>query len=201
MPSNEIIDFRQERERHEHWFGREDLLEELDRLLPRQSAARGWVLIKGGPGMGKSALLSRYLQRLEDSGEQAPHHFLRHGVGDWDQPWKVVANLAARVAELFALELRRDIPPEERLREVLQRVSDERLKPEGRRLLLVVDGLDEAHLDARRDNPLPRMLPHVLPRGVQVLCASRHSACGCSIWTRRAGRAPTKRWCAAIGRT
>ena len=41
------------------------------------------------------------------------------------------------------------------------------------RLVLVVDGLDEAEAEADGSNPLPSFLPHVLPPGVKVLCASR----------------------------
>ncbi|MFL5352994.1 AAA family ATPase [Archangium sp.] len=171
--ADEIIDFRLERRRHERWFGRDDVFEELERLLPREGATRGWVLVKGGPGMGKSAVLARYVDRLQDRGEQVPHHFLRHGIGDWDKPWRVAQNLAAQVEKQFGLSAKPDLRPEERLREVLQRASDERLVPERKRLLLVVDGLDEAYSDAGHENPLPRMLPHALPPGVQVLCASR----------------------------
>ncbi|REG28946.1 WD40 repeat protein [Archangium gephyra] len=129
--------------------------------------------MKGGPGMGKSAVLAHYLARMEAAGEQVPHHFLRHGIGDWDKPWRVAQNLAAQVEKSLGLPAKPDLRPDERLREVLQRASDERLVPERRRLLLVVDGLDEASTSAARENPLPLMLPHVLPPGVQVLCASR----------------------------
>ena len=46
----EIIDFRDERVRHEDLFGREDLLKELDDLLLRGAGQNGWVLVQGGPG-------------------------------------------------------------------------------------------------------------------------------------------------------
>ncbi len=56
---------------------------------------------------------------------------------------------------------------------MLQRVSDEVLVPRGERLLLLIDGLDEAEPGASGQNPLPRFLPDSLPQGVRVLCASR----------------------------
>jgi WD40 repeat protein len=169
----ESIDFRSERGRHETLLGREHVLAELERLLGHGGDTRGWVLVKGGPGMGKSALLAHYLQRMEDQGQRVPHHFLRRGVEDWDRPEVVVRNLAAQLEALFPEQAHPEARPESRLREVLQRVSAEVLVPRGERLLLVIDGLDEAEPGAGGQNPLPRFLPDSLPPGVRVLCASR----------------------------
>jgi WD40 repeat protein len=167
------IDFTSERERHEQLLGRQDVVAELDQLLRGGGVSRGWVLVKGGPGMGKSALLSHYLSRLEAQDRAVPHHFLRRGVEDWDRPEVVRENLAARVEALFPEQAVSEARPESRLREVLQRVSQEVLVPHRTRLVLVIDGLDEAESDAGGANPLQRFLPHALPRGVWVLCASR----------------------------
>ena len=123
---NDIIDFRSERGRHEELLGREDILAELDRLLGRGGDTRGWVLVKGGPGMGKSALLAHYLARLEREGQRVPHHFLRRGVQGWDRPEVVARNLAAQVEALFPEQAQPDARPESRLQENLQRVSDGR---------------------------------------------------------------------------
>jgi WD40 repeat protein/nucleoside phosphorylase len=179
------IDFQLGLTGPEQWLGREDVFRELDRLLPREGAARAWVLVRGGPGLGKTALMARYVQRLQASGEAVPHHFLKHDRGDWARPWRVVNNLVAWVEQLFGVTARAELSPVERLSEVLQRVSDEHLVPERKRLVLVVDALDEVEESTeeerspqkkkpgQRDNPLPGMLPHVLPPGVQVLCSSR----------------------------
>jgi len=123
--------------------------------------------------MGKSALLAHYLQRMEDQGQRVPHHFLRRGVEDWDRPEVVARNLAAQVEAFFPEQAHPEVRPETRLREVLQRVSDEVLVPRSECLLLVIDGLDEAEPGAGGQNPLPRFLPDSLPQGVRVLCASR----------------------------
>ncbi|WPB73808.1 TIR domain-containing protein [Archangium violaceum] len=170
--SREIIDFQLERGRHEALLGREDVLAELDALLLGEPS-RGWVLVKGGPGMGKSALLAEWLKRREDTGLPVVHHFLRRGVEDWDRPEVVKRNLAAQVEALYPELADPESRPESRLRELLQRVSHEVLVPHQERLMLVVDGLDEAAVDADGSNPIPRFLPHVLPPRVKVLCASR----------------------------
>ena len=171
--ASDIIDFQSERGRHEELLGREDVMAELDALL-LGGPSRGWVLVKGGPGMGKSALLAEWLKRREDAGLPVPpHHFLRRGVEDWDRPEVVKRNLAAQVERLYPELADPDARPESRLRELLQRVSDKVLKPRKERLVLVVDGLDEVEGEPDGSNPLPRFLPHVLPPGVKVLCASR----------------------------
>ncbi|WP_375769088.1 SIR2 family protein [Archangium gephyra] len=171
--ASDIIDFQLERGRHEELLGREDLMAELDALL-LGGPSRGWVLVKGGPGMGKSALLAEWLKRREAAELLvSPHHFLRRGVEDWDRPDVVKRNLAAQVERLFPELVEPDARPESRLRELLQRVSDKELKLRNERLVLVVDGLDEVEGEPDGANPLSRFLPHVLPAGVKVLCASR----------------------------
>jgi WD40 repeat protein len=169
----EIINFRSELERHEELLGRQGVLKEMDSfLLGGQS--RGWMLVKGGPGLGKSALLTAWLRRREQAGlALPPHHFLRRGEEDWNRPDVVKHNLAKQVEALYPEQVQPDAPPESRLRDLLQRVSIQVLEPRQERLVLVVDGLDEVEEGSDGLNPLPRFLPHPLPKGVKVLCASR----------------------------
>ncbi|WP_437492471.1 TIR domain-containing protein [Sorangium sp. So ce1014] len=169
----DVIDFRIERERHEQFFAREDVLAEIDRQMLGGGAARRWLLITGGPGMGKSALLARWLDRQERLGKKAPHHFLRRGVSDWDRPEVVAQSLSAQIEAMHPAQADSRARPEGRLLGLLDRVSREVLAPTGTRLAVVVDGLDEAMTEAIDMNPLPRFLPHTLPPGVFVLCASR----------------------------
>jgi hypothetical protein len=51
--------------------------------------------------MGKSAILNRYLDRLEKGGQAIPHHFLRRGAGTSAQPKVVVQSLSAQVETLY----------------------------------------------------------------------------------------------------
>jgi hypothetical protein len=69
-----LIDFTAERARHARFVGRAALLAQLDRLLIEKPADR-WVVVTGGPGMGKSALLAQWLARREVVGAPVPHHF------------------------------------------------------------------------------------------------------------------------------
>ena len=94
-PAAERIDFTVERGRHRRFVGRDDVLARLDEWLLGPDDT-GWVVVTGGPGMGKSALLSKWLDRREAAGAAVPHHLVRRQVIDWDQPERIAAALAVR---------------------------------------------------------------------------------------------------------
>src|SRR6185436_785753 len=153
-------------------------LARLDQLLVG-GAADLWVVVTGGPGMGKSALLAAWLRHREAAGAIVPHHFIRRGEYDWDVPAKLVGSLVAQLEERFP-ELREPDAdarkhPAARLAAVLARVSANELVPRGERLVVLIDGLDEYDPPAGTpaSDPLAAFLPHALPRGVSLLCASR----------------------------
>lgn len=83
--SGERFDYSGERQRHEKFVGRAGLLARLDQLLVAGGGDR-WVVVTGGPGMGKSALLAAWLARRDAAGAAVPHHFIRRGQYDWDVP-------------------------------------------------------------------------------------------------------------------
>ena len=175
--SGGIIDFEAELARHGQLFAREDVIAEIRRALAGEtrSAPPRWVLLLGGPGAGKSAILSHVIRKLPEtiSGPLPPHHLIRRGLEGWDRPEVVVQNLCAQIAQIFGDAPGDDLPPEERLPDLLKRVSKNRLARYNQRLIVVVDGLDELAGDGSTQNPLPRCLPRVLPAGVVFLCASR----------------------------
>jgi hypothetical protein len=176
--SGERLHYGIERQRHEGFVGREALLARLDHLLGAGEADR-WVVVTGGPGMGKSALLAAWLARSEAAGAVVPHHFIRRGQYDWDDPMKLVGSLVVQLEERFP-DLREPdadarIHPASRLAATLERVSKSELAPRGGRLVVLIDGLDEYDppADTPGADPLAAFLPHALPRGVSFLCASR----------------------------
>ncbi|HSK03507.1 MAG TPA: ATP-binding protein [Kofleriaceae bacterium] len=164
MPG-ERIDHGIERQRHQGFVGRDALLATLDGLLV------------GGPGMGKSALLAAWLARREAAGAVVPHHFIRRGEYDWDDPAKLVGSPVAQIEERFPdqRELESDARrhPAARLAAMLLRVSVKELVPRSERLVVMIDGLDEYDPGTAVGDPLAAFLPHALPRGVSFLCASR----------------------------
>src|SRR6185295_5157099 len=175
--SGERIDYGIERQRHEGFVGREALLDRLDELLIADGADR-WVVVTGGPGMGKSALLAAWLGRRERAGAVVPHHFIRRGQYDWDDPAKLVSSLVAQLEErhpgVCEPEADARIHSAARLAGMLARVSASELA-RSERLIILIDGLDEYDPPAGAAvvDPLAAFLPHALPRGVSFLCASR----------------------------
>jgi hypothetical protein len=162
----DILDFSVERQRHAQFLGREEVIAAIDGRLLGPGAAHGWVLVTGQPGMGKSAILTHWLSRAEREGP-VPHHFIRRGVESWDQPEAIRQSLAAQIERIHPAEADPGVGPERRFLELLTRVSKNVLVPGGKRLWLVVDGLDEAAAEPGK------LLPHALPEGVMVLCGSR----------------------------
>lgn len=143
--------------------GRDDVLAEIDRLV----AGDGWTILVGGPGTGKSAIIAEWLRRASAGGRMPPHHFIRRQQADWDQPASIVASLSAHLEAHFPDCVDEDAKPERRLIELIGRVAKA-----GRRTVLVIDGLDEVD-ESGGESPLPRFLPHALPPGIRVLCATR----------------------------
>lgn len=199
--------FGAERSRHLVFYERKDLFAHLDHLL---CEGEQWIVVTGSPGIGKSAVLSNYLLRLETAGltsrldwvkswlslgtaersplgdlasrlvtvkdpagrRVVPHHFLRYRYKDWAVPSAIEESLLRQVEALFPkLRDPHDRGPE-RLPNLLKRVASDALMPERRRLILVIDGLDEVEAD-RPTHPIFDFLPAQLPDGISVLCSSR----------------------------
>ena len=168
-----IVDFDLERSRHQQFFGRDDIIAKIDALLHTPHLNNGWVLITGAPGIGKSAILSNYLERLEKSGPKIPHHFLRRNYINSHRPDVIINNLAARIEELYPDCAEPDVPADQRLVRILTKVSKTHVVPKQETLLLIIDGLDEADCIDGMENPLRSFLPYTLPPYIKVLCSSR----------------------------
>ena len=51
--------------------------------------------------MGKSALLAQWLARRDAASDPVPHHFIRRGEYDWDDPAKLAGSLVAQIVARF----------------------------------------------------------------------------------------------------
>ena len=156
------------------FVGREPVLAVLDQLLVDGGIDR-WVILTGGRGKGKSALLANWLARRINAHDLVPHHFIRRQQCDRMEPSAIVRSLAAQIEERYPGLRDPYARPQARLAELLARVSDRELAPRGVQMVLLVDGLDESHpvSDLRQ---LLASMPRALPPGIRLLCAGRHRA-------------------------
>lgn len=162
----EFYDWSGERQRHAELFGRQPVLDALEEAMRRG----GWVVVSGRPGVGKTALLVKLLNQLEQRrGRPVPHHFLQRCTADSCRPGVVLRSLAAQIEAQYPRLTDADAQPELRLIQLLSRVSQQGLEA-GDDLVLIVDGLDEVELEGN-SNPLPRFLPPELPPGVTLVCS------------------------------
>ena len=167
-----VIDFTRERSRHGTVLGRDAVFTTVEAWV--DGSPTGWVLIKGGAGTGKSAILTALLERLEKKHGRGSvlHHFLRRGQANWSEPEAILRNLNARLEALVKPDGLVDTQGLERFQGLLAQAA-EQSPSESHRLILVIDGLDEAGAAASDTGLLRRFLPTYLPDGVWCVCSSR----------------------------
>jgi hypothetical protein len=162
--------------------GRDSILERLDRWLDDPTAPPRLLLHAPG-GRGKSTLVVHWL--LAAAGRCRPVFLPISIRSETNLPHLFYHALAARLTELLGVELHPPIAdPVGYYREVATDLL-RRLDANGRPVLLVIDGLDEAagwHLP-------PALLPEMLHPGLRVLISAREQAGdrGAEGWLRRLG--------------
>lgn len=153
--------------------GREKELEFFDTWLHNSGSAPR-MLVTAPAGRGKSALLVQWMKTLQDLGVFGPEGWqlvfmpisIRVGT-NW--PEVFYEGLARRLAEIMAEPL-----PTESIRDsdgfrYAVRDQLDRIAASGERIILVIDGLDEA-LHGSFD---PAILPSILPPSLRVLVSAR----------------------------
>lgn len=145
---------------------------------------RGFHVVWGPPGVGKSTLLARTIELLrwtpELRDQASPgltwpaleltvvEYFIRRG--STDTATALLDSLNQRLDARFGLRLPLGNTDTERRQQLIARLTEvSRRLQDHQRLVLVVDGLDEA----RRDDPLLGSLPRDVPPGVVVIYGSR----------------------------
>ncbi|WP_437831017.1 caspase family protein [Sorangium sp. So ce1153] len=188
-----------ERQHHPRLVARDEVFHEIDDLFRRGATS---VLVTGTPGVGKSAILASYLQRVSAACEVERVRGVIAGasryIARWaeqversvrteerwavashflrtsalDRPEVVAHSLATQIEDRFIDMRDEHARPDRRLADLLERVSRRVLEPESMRLLLLIDDLDEAE-DERGYSDLARLLPAPLPPRVVMLASSR----------------------------
>jgi len=166
-----IIDNSPELHRHSNVVGREWLRAHVQAFLDTHDS--GYLLLTGGPGIGKSAFVADMASR-----SQAPTvlHFIKHGMGNWDEPEAILRSLTTQLRRKYVLaetDAEQRLAPHAAFLAVLQRVSWS--VREGQKEVIYVDGLDETFGPTGRfaQVALPGILPRLLPVGIVMVLTSR----------------------------
>jgi len=92
-----IVDCSLEIERHTDFVGREWLRNILQRQI--EDIGRGYILLTGGPGIGKSAFIANQI----GCAENPVYHFIKRGMGNWDHPNCILESLEAQLRSKYRL--------------------------------------------------------------------------------------------------
>ena len=156
--------------RTENFTGRAYVFAAIEDFLSKKD--RGYFIIQGDPGEGKSSILAAYVQKtgclayfnIRTEGRVSPDQFLDG----------MVAQFNAR----FGLALRRDSKKDQgsELRQFIEEAA--KAHRAGERLVIAVDALDEVDQGNRRDGANVLNLPSDLPKGVYLIVTRRRLSSG-----------------------
>lgn len=158
------------RRKTEGFVGRQWLFDAIDGFT--QKEARGYVQILGDPGIGKTTLIAEMVKR-----HRHPHHFNIRSEGI-QKPEQFLPSLCAQLVAKFGLGYS-SLPPEVSrdasfLLNLLEKVAA-KLKSSGRKLLILVDALDESDPTAVTRGSNTLYLPADLPDGIFIVVTSRRA--------------------------
>lgn len=150
----------------EGFVGRRFVFEAFEKFLKQNKS--GYFLIQGGPGIGKTVLLSQLVKIRE-----YPHHF---NVASMNirTPRQFLTNACAQLIARY------DLPYESLPDSVaddssflVQCLEEAAAKPENRPVVFAIDALDESDRLGLRYNDNLLHLPAILPEGAYIVATSR----------------------------
>ncbi|MDF9816786.1 hypothetical protein [Streptomyces sp. SPB162] len=154
------------------FVGREEELAELTTFTTAPDGAAAYLRLQAGPWAGKTALLAWFVSRRIPAGVDVAHYFIvgRLGTNRREDYVRMVAEQLASAADMRRPRAA-DIEQHD-LSSLYERAAHA-CAQRHRRLLLVVDGLDE-DADAGADGPgIAGLLPKHPPHGMRVIVTGR----------------------------
>lgn len=170
-----IDDSRYVNEKTNGFVGRKWLFDSIGGFL--QKNPRGYFILRGDPGIGKSAFLAQMVRR-----EGYIHHFNVRAEGI-RSPETFLSNVCSQIIATYGLD-HTFLPPEAKrdarfLNSLLDKVSAQ-LKS-GEKAVILVDALDEADASELIPGANPLYLPLLLPPGVFMVLTTRREPLGLRI--------------------
>ncbi len=153
------------------FVGRRWVFDLIDRFVAEKP--RGYFLLLGDPGIGKTALMAEMVKR-----HRHVHHFNVRADGI-NRPDTFLANVCSQLIATYGLA-HSFLPPEATsdgrfLKRLLDQVSA-KLRADGGKAVLLVDALDEADETLLPGGVNSLFLPSTLPAGVYVIATSRRTS-------------------------
>lgn len=158
-------------ERTRNFVGREFVFQMIDDVLKQGDSASGYILIRGEPGIGKTAIMSELVRQ-----RGYIHHFNIAAQGI-QRTGMFLESVCAQLAVRYGLNY--DVLPADADKNsgfFVQLLSEAAAKSVGSPVVIAIDALDEA--EARDLSPQENilLLPPTLPRNVYVVVTSREKA-------------------------
>ncbi|WP_217246965.1 hypothetical protein [Streptomyces sp. AC602_WCS936] len=155
------------------FVGREEELAELEAFAAAPDGAPQYLWLQAGPWAGKTALLAWFAAQRLPAGVDAAHYFIvgRLGTNVREGFVRVVGEQLASAAGLRRPPA---VAPEAPDLGPLYEAAARARAARHRRLLLIVDGLDEDADADRKGYGIAGLLPKHPPHGMRVIVAGRH---------------------------
>lgn len=155
-----------------NFVGRESELDSIGQFVSQSS--KGVLVVTGAPGLGKSALLAKWAHE-----NNAARHFIREGDAATSRIERIFTNLGLQLSEQFKLQWKEPKQLEPIFyREVFEELLSAAAAASSDRVVLVIDGLDEALrslVGAQDSSTILDYLPDpaYLPAGVRLILSIR----------------------------
>ena len=158
------------------FVGREYIYGQIDEYLKDESFPSGYIILKGEPGIGKTALMA-YLVRQR----KWIHHFVTEGT---DSTESFLASICSQLIDKYELPYSKlpECEPDKRI-PTYKEFMDEQLLPQAiaiekaqdNKVVILVDALDEAKRSPLDGELNILGLPKALPQGVFLIVTSREA--------------------------
>ncbi|MFC9735004.1 hypothetical protein [Streptomyces roseolus] len=154
--------------------GREDELEELAAfVLNRQEGGPGYLWLQAGPWAGKTALLAWFATRYRQlPGVDFAHYFISGRLGT-DRRAGFERTVGAQLAVASGRRRTPAPDPEQLHPDKWFSAAAKACEDRGRRLVLIVDGLDEDADASLEGRGIAGLLPKEPPHGMRVIVSGR----------------------------
>jgi transcriptional regulator with XRE-family HTH domain len=156
------------------FVGREYIYDQIDEYLKDESFPSGYIILKGEPGIGKTALMANLVRQ-----RGWIHHFVTEGT---DSTESFLASICSQLIVEYKLPDSKlpECEPEQRIL-TYRNFMDEQLLPQAiekaqdNKVVILVDALDEAKRSPLDGELNILGLPKALPQGVFFIVTSREA--------------------------